>query len=125
MLVKKPTAFIPLEDEGRLYITFELPEASSTSRTVEVLKKIMDILSEIKGVDHYSAISGLNVVSGATKTNSGTLFCQLKPWDERKSKSEQISALMAHMQSKFAAIREANIPADLLLSCSNEKAMTM
>jgi HAE1 family hydrophobic/amphiphilic exporter-1 len=109
MLVKKPTAFIPLEDEGRLYITFELPEASSTSRTVEVLKKIMDVLSEIKGVDHYSAISGLNVVSGAAKTNSGTLFCQLKPWDERKSKSEQISALMAQMQAKFAAIREANI----------------
>jgi HAE1 family hydrophobic/amphiphilic exporter-1 len=109
LIINKPTGFIPLEDEGRLYITFELPEASSTSRTVEVLKKIMDILSEIKGVDHYSAISGLNVVSGATKTNSGTLFCQLKPWDERKSKSEQISALMAHMQSKFAAIREANI----------------
>jgi HAE1 family hydrophobic/amphiphilic exporter-1 len=69
----------------------------------------MDVLSEIKGVDHYSAISGLNVVSGATKTNSGTLFCQLKPWDERKSKSEQIFSLMAQMQSKFASIREANI----------------
>jgi HAE1 family hydrophobic/amphiphilic exporter-1 len=109
MLVKKPTAFIPLEDEGRLYVTFELPEASSTSRTVEVLKKIMDILAEIKGVDHYSAIAGLNVVSGASKTNSGTLFCQLKPWDERKNKSEQIFALMAQMQAKFAAIKEASI----------------
>ncbi len=43
MLIKKPTGFIPLEDEGRLYITFELPEASSTSRTVEVMKKIMNI----------------------------------------------------------------------------------
>jgi hydrophobic/amphiphilic exporter-1 (mainly G- bacteria), HAE1 family len=109
LILKKPTGFIPLEDEGRLYITFELPEASSTSRTVEVMKKIMDILSEIKGVNHYSAISGLNVVSGATRTNSGTLFCQLKPWDERKSKSLQLSALMAQMQAKFATIREANI----------------
>ena len=27
MIIKKPTGFIPLEDEGRLYITFELPEA--------------------------------------------------------------------------------------------------
>src|ERR1035437_7221748 len=90
MLIKKPTAFIPLEDEGRVYITFELPEASSTSRTVEVLKKIMDVLGETKGIDHYSAISGLNVVSGATKTNSGTIFCQLKPWDDRKKKSDNI-----------------------------------
>jgi HAE1 family hydrophobic/amphiphilic exporter-1 len=109
MIIKKPTGFIPLEDEGRLYITFELPEASSTSRTIDVLKKIMDILAEIKGVDHYSAIAGLNVVTGATKTNSGTLFCQLKPWDDRKDKSEQLFALIAQMQAKFAAIREASI----------------
>jgi HAE1 family hydrophobic/amphiphilic exporter-1 len=109
MIVKKPTGFIPLEDEGRLYITFELPEASSTSRTVEVMNKIMNILSEIKGVNHYSAISGLNIVSFATKSNSGTIFCQLKPWDERKSKSEQLFALIAQIQAKFASIKEANI----------------
>jgi HAE1 family hydrophobic/amphiphilic exporter-1 len=109
LIINKPTGFIPLEDEGRLYITFELPEASSTSRTVDVLKKMMNILSQIKGIGHYSAIAGLNVVSGATKSNSGTVFCQLKPWDERKSKSEQLFALMAQMQAKFAAIREANI----------------
>jgi HAE1 family hydrophobic/amphiphilic exporter-1 len=109
MIIKKPTGFIPLEDEGRLYITFELPEASSTSRTIEVLKKIMDVLGDTRGVDHYSAISGLNVVSGASKTNSGTLFCQLKPWDERKDKSEQIFALISQLQAKFAVIREANI----------------
>jgi HAE1 family hydrophobic/amphiphilic exporter-1 len=109
LIVKKPTGFIPLEDEGRLYVTFELPEASSTSRTVEVLKKIMDILSQTRGISHYSGLSGLNVVSGSSKTNSGTLFCMLKPWDERKSKSEQLGALMAQLQAKFAAIREANI----------------
>ncbi len=109
MIIEKPTGFIPLEDEGRLFITFELPEASSTSRTVDVLKKMMNILSQIKGVNHYSAIAGLNVVTGATKSNSGTLFCQLKPWDERTSKSEQLFALMAQMQAKFAAIREAKI----------------
>jgi HAE1 family hydrophobic/amphiphilic exporter-1 len=109
MMINKPTGFIPLEDEGRLYITFELPEASSSSRTVEVLKKIMNILSQIKGVNHYSAISGLNVVTGSLKTNSGTLFCQLKPWGERTSKSEQLFAIMAQLQAKFAAIKEANI----------------
>jgi HAE1 family hydrophobic/amphiphilic exporter-1 len=58
MIIKKPTGFIPIEDEGRLYITFELPEASSTSRTVEVMKELMDILSQIKGVGHFSAIGG-------------------------------------------------------------------
>jgi hydrophobic/amphiphilic exporter-1 (mainly G- bacteria), HAE1 family len=109
LLGKKATGFIPLEDEGRLYITFELPEASSTSRTVEVLKKMMDDLSQIKGVGHYAAIAGLNVVTFATKSNNGTIFCQLKPWDDRTSKSEQLFALMAQMQAKFSSIKEANI----------------
>jgi HAE1 family hydrophobic/amphiphilic exporter-1 len=109
LMKNKPTGFIPLEDEGRVYITFELPEASSTSRTVVVMKKIMNALSQIKGVNHYSAIAGLNVVTGATKSNSGTLFCQLKPWDERENKSEHLFALIAQMQAKFAAIKEANI----------------
>src|SRR4030095_6988679 len=33
----KPTGFIPQEDEGRLYVTYELPEASSTTRSLETL----------------------------------------------------------------------------------------
>ena len=83
----KPTSFIPTEDNGRLYITFELPEAVSTARTVDVLNNVMNILKEVKGVGHFAAIAGLNVVTFSTKSNSGTVFCQLKPWDERKIKS--------------------------------------
>ena len=109
MFVKKPTGFIPLEDEGRVYITYELPEASSTSRAVEVMNKIMDVLGNMEGVNHYSAIAGLNVITGASKSNSGTIFCMLKPWDERTDKSLQLNALIAKMQGKFASIREANI----------------
>ena len=33
----------------------------------------------------------------------------LKPWDDRKNKSEQLSAIMAEVQAKSAVIREANI----------------
>ena len=109
MFLKKPTGFIPLEDEGRVYITSELPEASSTSRAVEVMNKIMDVLGNMEGVNHYSAIAGLNVITGASKSNSGTIFCMLKPWDERTDKSLQLNALIAKMQGKFASIREANI----------------
>jgi hypothetical protein len=37
----KPSGFIPTEDEGRIYITYDLPEASSTERTVAVLHQMM------------------------------------------------------------------------------------
>lgn len=105
----KPTGFIPTEDEGRLYITFELPEASSTSRALVTITRIMDSLKTIRAVGHYAALGGLNVVTFASKSNSGTIFCQLKPWDDRKSKSDQIQAVIAEMQKKFSSIKEANV----------------
>jgi hydrophobic/amphiphilic exporter-1 (mainly G- bacteria), HAE1 family len=105
----KPTGFIPTEDEGRLFVTFELPEASSTTRSLEVLDSMMVTLKDEPGVAHYAALGGLNVVTFATKSNSGTIFCQLKPWDERKDKSLQLNALIADLQKKFASIKGANV----------------
>ena len=105
----KPTSFIPTEDNGRLYITFELPEAASTMRTVSVLENVMGILKQVPGVDHFAAIAGLNVVNFSTKSNAGTVFCQLKPWKERKSKSEQFEGIIAELNRRFAAIKQARV----------------
>ncbi|MGN6637360.1 MAG: efflux RND transporter permease subunit, partial [Mucilaginibacter sp.] len=102
----KPTGFIPVEDEGRIYVTYDLPEASSTQRSVAVLHEMMDSLDKIPEVAHYAALGGLNVVSFASKSNSGTIFVQLKPWDERKLTSLEIVGVM---QKKFAKFKEANV----------------
>lgn len=105
----KPTGFIPTEDEGRLFITYELPEASSTTRSLDVLNKIMAITKSTPAVGHFAALGGLNVVTFATKSNSGTIFCQLKPWAQRTDKALQIQATIAELQKRFAAIKEASI----------------
>ena len=105
----KPTAFIPQEDEGRLYITYELPEAASTSRSLTVLDSMMKIVGSTPGVAHFAALGGLNVVTFATKSNSGTIFTQLKPWSERKDKGKQLDAIIASLQKQFATIKEANV----------------
>lgn len=110
MLFKgKPTGFIPTEDDGRVYITFDLPESSSTERTISVMTEMMHTLDSVKAIGHYAALGGLNVVSFATKSNSGTIFCQLRPWDERKDKSQQIFALVAQLQAKLSRFKEANV----------------
>jgi len=106
---QKPTGFIPTEDDGRLYVTFELPEAASSTRTIDILKRIMTILEQTPGVAHFAAISGLNVVNFATKSNSGTAFVQLKPWDERKTKALQLNSIISSLQRKFASIKSANV----------------
>jgi HAE1 family hydrophobic/amphiphilic exporter-1 len=99
----------PQEDEGRLFITYELPEASSTNRSLVTLDSMMKIVQSTPGIAHYAALGGLNVVTFATKSNSGTIFTQLKPWSERKDKDKQLSGIIAILQQKFASLKEANI----------------
>ncbi|MES2276889.1 MAG: multidrug efflux RND transporter permease subunit [Bacteroidota bacterium] len=103
---QKPTGFIPTEDEGRIYITYDLPEASSTERTVAVLNQMMDTLKKIPEIDHFAALGGLNVVSFATKSNSATIFVQLKPWEKRKITSLQLVPIL---QKKLGMFKEANV----------------
>ncbi|MFD2864992.1 efflux RND transporter permease subunit [Mucilaginibacter antarcticus] len=107
----KPTGFIPIEDEGRIFITYDLPEASSTERTVATLHQMMDTLDKVPEIDHYAALGGLNVVSFATKSNSATIFVQLKKWDERKLTSLQlVGMLQAKLTKTFKEATVVVIP---------------
>ncbi|MFL9484437.1 efflux RND transporter permease subunit [Chitinophagaceae bacterium LWZ2-11] len=105
----KPTGFIPTEDEGRVYITYELPEGSSTFRSLEAMDSMMTIIGNTKGVAHFAALGGLNAITFATKSNSGTIFTQLKPWDERTDKSLQLSSIIMELQQKLSVIKGATV----------------
>ena len=105
----KPSGFIPLEDDGRIYITYDLPEGASTQRTVADLNGMMHQLDSIPGILHYAALGGLNVVSFGSKSNSATIFVQLKPWDERTADSLSIGAIQANMQKRLSKYKEASV----------------
>ncbi len=108
---KKPSGFIPAEDEGRLYITYQMPEGSSTTQSVGVITKLMEIVGSTPGVNHYSALSGLNILNFGTTSNSGSIFCMLKPWELRQKPEEQIPGIMDVLRKRIAAagIDNANI----------------
>src|ERR1700712_3546848 len=105
----KPTGFIPTEDDGRVYVTYDLPEAASTARSVAVLHQMMDTLHTVTEIGHYAALGGLNAVSFASKSNSGTIFCQLKPWDQREGTEHNVFAVVAKLQKKLSQFKEANV----------------
>ncbi|MEK6480275.1 multidrug efflux RND transporter permease subunit [Catalinimonas sp. 4WD22] len=105
----KPTGFIPTEDEGRVFISLELPEGASSTRTNEVMEDVAEIINEIPAIEHYNAIGGLNGINFSFKPNSATFFTQMKPWSERTDPSEQLQGVMARLRQKFASIEEADI----------------
>lgn len=107
MFRAKPTGFIPTEDEGRLIVTYEIPEAASTTRSLEVLNKVMTILKQQPYVAHFAALGGLNAVTFASKSNSGTVFMQLKPWEERKERNMQADSLVVKLQRALSGLNDA------------------
>jgi HAE1 family hydrophobic/amphiphilic exporter-1 len=107
----KPSGFIPPEDGGRLFITYQLPEASATTQSVDVITKLMQVVGATPGISHYAALSGLNVLNGGTNSNNGTIFCMLNPWDQRNDPSQQIPGIINVVKQRIAdaGIKNANV----------------
>lgn len=109
MFKAKPSGFIPSEDEGRLYVTYEMPEGASTTRSKAMLVDVMDRVSKVAGVKTVGGLAGLNIISFSNKSNVGTMFVQLKVWDERKDKDVQLQAIIGNIQKATSDIKEARI----------------
>lgn len=105
----KPTSFIPVEDEGRMFVTYEMPEAASTTRSVNMMKTLLDRIGKIPEVRVAGGLAGLNIISFSTKSNTGTLFINLQPWDERKGKGQHAQDIMNKIRAATADIKEARI----------------
>ncbi len=108
---QKSSGFIPSEDDGNLYVTFQLPPASSTAQSVEVMNKLMKVVSATPGVGHYAALSGLNVLNNASNSNAGTIYVQLNPWDDRSEADQQVPGIMDVMRKRIAdaGVKNANV----------------
>jgi HAE1 family hydrophobic/amphiphilic exporter-1 len=105
----KPGGFIPTEDEGRLLVTYEMPEAASTTRSVDMLREIAARIRKIPEVKVAGGLAGLNIISFSTKSNAGTLFINLQSWDERKGKGQHAQDVMNRIRAATADLREARI----------------
>ncbi len=107
----KPSGFVPSDDGGRLFVTYQLPEASATVQSVKVMTKLMKIVGSTPGILHYTAISGFNILNGGANSNNGSMFCMLTPWDERTTPSTKIQGLTNELKKRFAkaGVKNANI----------------
>lgn len=105
----KPSGFVPTEDEGRLFVTYELPEAASTERSKLMITDLMSRIRSVRGVDMTGGLAGFNFVGGTSKSNTGTIFVRLAPWDERKEKSLHAQEILEELQKKIADIKEAQV----------------
>ena len=107
----KPSGFVPPEDGGRLFITYQLADASSTTESVAVMEKIMKVVSSTPGILHYTAVSGFNILNGGATSNSGSMFVMLNPWDERTTPQTKVPGIMTVLKKRIAeaGVKNANV----------------
>ena len=108
-LSRVPTGFLPIEDQGYVLATVQLPDGASLQRTKRVLDQVSEIAGKIPGVDQVIAISGVSALdSNSTLANAGVAYIVLKDWSLR-GKGEDLRSLFQTFNREFAVIREARV----------------
>jgi len=102
-----PSSFLPDEDQGYVYINFQLPKASSLQRTDEVMRKIDRIVSDVPGVQYRTAAAGFSMLSGIRNTFSGFFSVAFKKWSDRKTREEQYHEIQQRLNRELGALPEA------------------
>jgi HAE1 family hydrophobic/amphiphilic exporter-1 len=97
-----PTGFLPQEDQGYFFAAIQLPDAASLQRTDAAAQRVTDVLLQTPGIQSVVGVDGFNLLTLTESTNTAFFFVTLKPWDQRKSRTEQIEAIQASMQQKLA-----------------------
>jgi multidrug efflux pump len=79
-----PTGYIPNQDQGRLYVAVQLPDAASLERTQAVIDRVEQICHQTEGVAHTISVSGQSFVLSANGSNFGNLFVTLREFKDRQ-----------------------------------------
>ncbi len=83
-LARVPTGFLPIEDQGYILVSVQLPDGASLERTQQAMRQVTDIASKDPSVQNVIAISGISVLdNSATLANAGVAYVVLKDWSER------------------------------------------
>jgi len=101
-----PQSFLPDEDQGYFLMNIQLPPAASLQRTNAVMRKIEEIMKKEPGVHYYNTITGFSLLSQNSSPRSAVVFCELNPYDERRTRSLSSVAVVASVNRKLAALPE-------------------
>ncbi len=85
--------FIPLEDNGYLFVDIQLPDAATLERTEAVSARIDEQIQQIPGVASTVLVNGFSLLNGTT-TNGAAIFVNLTNWEERQEPELSADAIL-------------------------------
>ncbi len=104
-----PSSFLPDEDQGYVFISMQLPNASSQGRTAAASRDVEKILSATPAVQYNTSIVGFNLLSNVRTSYSAFYFVTLKPWSDRKTRAEQYQEIKARLNQQVSKLPQGTV----------------
>jgi len=106
---KLPTAFLPDEDQGILFVQAQLPTGTTQEKTLEVLERIEQhfLTNEKKAVESIMGVAGFSF-SGSGQ-NTAMCFVRLKDWDLRTTPELKAPAIAGRAMVAFSQYRDSMV----------------
>jgi HAE1 family hydrophobic/amphiphilic exporter-1 len=101
-----PTGFIPMEDQGMVYVSVTTPQGATVERTEKVLDEVTGIAKKIKGVENVTTLAGYSIVTEIAGSSYGMAMINLKDW---KKRDISVNDLIADLSEKTKSIADAQI----------------
>ncbi len=84
-----PKGFLPLEDNGYVFVDIQLPDAATVQRTEVVSARLNEQIRALPGVANTVQVNGFSLLNGAG-SNGAMIIVNLENWEERQT--PQLSA---------------------------------
>jgi len=105
LLARLPTAFLPDEDQGFLFLNISMPPGATDARLQAVLSQVREYFMAQDEVLSVNQVSGL----GGNQA-SARAFVRFKPWGERASAHQGAAAVRTRADRELKAlVRDARV----------------
>ncbi|RWO10964.1 MAG: multidrug efflux RND transporter permease subunit [Mesorhizobium sp.] len=103
------TGFIPIEDQGYLLASVQLPDGAALGRTQETLQQVSKLAKATPGVDQVVTIAGISALdNNSTLANAGVAYIILKDWSLR-GKGEDLASLYATLNKNLSDMGDGTV----------------
>ncbi len=107
-----PTAFLPEEDQGVIFVDVSLREGTNRAVTDKFLRRVEGEVRQLEGVQSVLTVTGFAMISGNAES-TGMLIVALKPWEQRNRADLHASEIQKKIMTLTANYHEGKFYAML------------
>ena len=97
-----PSSFLPVEDQGYLFMHLQLPTGASIERTEAASEKVEQVLAHTPGVKYTTSVLGFSLLNQVATTYTGFFFVTLDAWGDRHSRETQYEEIVQQLNRNLA-----------------------